>query len=575
MVETNISTKGKVVIISMIPRSLSSVLYASLCNFDNCIGFFEPLKDIHFFNSGISDYNPYSINSINELEEKIENIFISSSNTKWVLLKDNYFDIQRKESKQFIKKLVDKYDVKFLFLFRHPKLILSSWNRIANQQYINWNGGFTYKEMIKIRYSFADFKAQFEELGGLLIDTEELTAAPETYLKAICNYLNIEFHTKYLTFPKMETSKKLPYSVSIHPNKELFFGEMLKSTSIIKKEKKDIDKVTVQTLPNVGEDEYLFKLNEEIPIFNSLKKISDNLMEKLKETNKDSTELNICSYNKNSNEENPDKKFRDYDNSDIKVKQFYFTQHKNQTLDFVLELKKDVFPLGKYKLNFTEILSIIENTIDNSDPDFGNGSQILHCISTGEQCRNLFPNENWMHLVGFLHDFGKIIMNDKMYNLPDWAVVGDTFPVGCQFSDKIIFSEAFKDNLDSKNSKYNTKYGIYEPNCGFDNVHFSFSHDEFMYQFILKNKKCDSEFPDEGLYVIRYHSFYSWHQHNEYDYLASKKDWKNLERLRLFQKCDLYTKSTNIDKSKTMALLPYYKNLFKKYINEIDTDLIL
>jgi len=58
-----------------------------------------------------------------------------------------------------------------------------------------------------------------------------------------------------------------------------------------------------------------------------------------------------------------------------------------------------------------------------------------------------------------------------------WAVVGDTNPVGCQFSNTIVFPELFKQSSDYGNPLYNTKYGIYMPNCGLKNVLMSFGHD--------------------------------------------------------------------------------------------------
>lgn len=35
------------------------------------------------------------------------------------------------------------------------------------------------------------------------------------------------------------------------------------------------------------------------------------------------------------------------------------------------------------------------------------------------------------------------------------------------------------------NDKYNTELGIYQPNCGLENVKFAYGHDEYMYQFMV------------------------------------------------------------------------------------------
>ena len=57
----------------------------------------------------------------------------------------------------------------------------------------------------------------------------------------------------------------------------------------------------------------------------------------------------------------------------------------------------------------------------------------------------------WFHLVGLIHDVGKIM---ALFDVPQHFVVGDTFPVGCKFSDKIVFAEQFVDNPDTKIPEY-------------------------------------------------------------------------------------------------------------------------
>lgn len=41
------------------------------------------------------------------------------------------------------------------------------------------------------------------------------------------------------------------------------------------------------------------------------------------------------------------------------------------------------------------------------------------------------------------------------YNEPQWAVVGDTFPVGCDWADSVVYrKETFKNNPDGTNPSY-------------------------------------------------------------------------------------------------------------------------
>ena len=43
-----------------------------------------------------------------------------------------------------------------------------------------------------------------------------------------------------------------------------------------------------------------------------------------------------------------------------------------------------------------------------------------------------------------------------------------------------MFPEYFANNPDRNVREYQTKYGIYEPNCGLENLHMSFGHDGYI-----------------------------------------------------------------------------------------------
>jgi inositol oxygenase len=62
---------------------------------------------------------------------------------------------------------------------------------------------------------------------------------------------------------------------------------------------------------------------------------------------------------------------------------------------------------------------------------------------------------------------------------------------------------------------------MYQPGCGLDNVLMSWGHDEYMYRVLKHNK---TTLPDQALYMIKYHSFYPWHQSGDYGYFENDKD---------------------------------------------------
>ena len=71
---------------------------------------------------------------------------------------------------------------------------------------------------------------------------------------------------------------------------------------------------------------------------------------------------------------------------------------------------------------------MLNDLVDESDPDL-DLPNIVHAFQTAERIREEHPDKDWFHLVGLIHDLGKVM---AFYGEPQWCVVGDTFPVGCR-----------------------------------------------------------------------------------------------------------------------------------------------
>lgn len=58
--------------------------------------------------------------------------------------------------------------------------------------------------------------------------------------------------------------------------------------------------------------------------------------------------------------------------------------------------------------------------------------------------RKAYPGEewDWFHLTGFIHDLGKLLLLPR-FGEPQWAAVGDTFPVGCRFHGNLFYCFLF------------------------------------------------------------------------------------------------------------------------------------
>src|ERR1700710_98401 len=139
--------------------------------------------------------------------------------------------------------------------------------------------------------------------------------------------------------------------------------------------------------------------------------------------------------------------------------------------------EKEYFGLNKGQKSIWEAAEFLNTLVDDSDPDT-DLTQIEHLLQTSEAMRR-DGHPRWMVLTGFIHDLGKMLC---FYDKPQWAVVGDTFPVGCAWSDKIVYPEFFNANPDRDRRELQTENGIYESGCGLRNVHMSWGHDEYLYR---------------------------------------------------------------------------------------------
>ncbi|SFW26105.1 inositol oxygenase family protein [Chitinophaga sancti] len=246
--------------------------------------------------------------------------------------------------------------------------------------------------------------------------------------------------------------------------------------------------------------------------------------------------------------------FRNYENPGRDtVRDFYRLNHTYQTYEFVQQKRADFLRFNRKEMPVWGAMEFLNTLVDDSDPDI-DLDQLQHLLQTAEAIR-ADGHPDWFVLTGFIHDMGKVLC---LFGEAQWAVVGDTFPVGCAFSDRIVYPEFFALNPDTRDERYNSKYGIYRPNCGLDNVSMSWGHDEYLYQ-MTKNY-----LPEPALYMIRYHSFYSQHREHAYEHLMTNHDKEMFEWVKKFNPYDLYSKSPK--PPVISELKPYYEDLIAKYL---------
>ncbi len=245
--------------------------------------------------------------------------------------------------------------------------------------------------------------------------------------------------------------------------------------------------------------------------------------------------------------------FRDYGTTARpSVREFYRLNHRFQTVDFVKEKKRQYLAKSQRVMGIWEAMEFLNTLVDDSDPDT-ELTQIEHLMQAAQAIR-ADGQPRWFILTGLIHDLGKILC---LFGEPQWAVVGDTFPVGCRYSDQVVFPEFFRENTDSAIAGYQTDCGIYEPGGGLDHIHMSWGHDEYLYHVVKDH------LPEEGLAMIRYHSFYAAHREGAYNHLMNDADRRGMEWVRAFNPYDLYSKAH--EAPDVEALRPYYEDLIAEF----------
>jgi inositol oxygenase len=246
--------------------------------------------------------------------------------------------------------------------------------------------------------------------------------------------------------------------------------------------------------------------------------------------------------------------FRDFEaGARHTVEDFYRLNHAHQTVEFVLAKKAEYLPLRRRRLSVWEAIEYLQQIVDDSDPDT-DLSQLEHALQTAEALRR-DGHPRWLVLTGFIHDLGKVLC---LFGEPQWAVVGDTFPVGCAFDERIVFHSLFLANPDAANWRYRAAAGMYTEGCGLDNVHMSWGHDEYLFHVV------QPYLPEAAAYIVRYHSFYAAHREGGYGCLMNERDRSLMTWIRTFNPYDLYSKSA--ERPDFQKLRPYYEDLVAEFL---------
>ncbi|KAL7500918.1 hypothetical protein ACHAWT_008971 [Skeletonema menzelii] len=158
---------------------------------------------------------------------------------------------------------------------------------------------------------------------------------------------------------------------------------------------------------------------------------------------------------------------------------------------------------------------------------------------------------DWVQLVALFHELGEAVkkldpnntgkMADSIY---DWTISTRSRVVGCATPGCATFSEFRHFNTDLLDARYSSDKGVYESNCGLDNVLLQWSGSEYMYHLLRHNHTA---LPSEALAMVRYFLLGDWHEHHEYTSITNEYDDDKLQWVSDFDRLRRKTRLECLD----------------------------
>eukprot|EP00521_Asterionellopsis_glacialis_P006075 CAMPEP_0195281326 /NCGR_PEP_ID=MMETSP0707-20130614/683_1 /TAXON_ID=33640 /ORGANISM="Asterionellopsis glacialis, Strain CCMP134" /LENGTH=720 /DNA_ID=CAMNT_0040340201 /DNA_START=51 /DNA_END=2210 /DNA_ORIENTATION=- len=211
-------------------------------------------------------------------------------------------------------------------------------------------------------------------------------------------------------------------------------------------------------------------------------------------------------------------------------RQHYQTSWSRQTVEFVTAMRTRYLKFNIKEMGLHEALNLAKTIPGNPfhlNNDGMRTSPSLRslCFQTAESARQ-DGHPDWVQLVALLHGLGRVLncIDTAASSTPDyydWTLSCRSRVVGCLAPTCASFGEFRNLNKDESDPRYNSPNGMYNANCGLDEVLLMWTGPEYMYHMIKHNSLA---IPEDGLAMLRLFSLGDWHTHSEYDHLASIDD---------------------------------------------------
>ncbi|KAI9916432.1 hypothetical protein PsorP6_016944 [Peronosclerospora sorghi] len=240
---------------------------------------------------------------------------------------------------------------------------------------------------------------------------------------------------------------------------------------------------------------------------------------------------------------------------------------KYQTTAFV---KNQMAKYGDFKHAHMSVPEACKRVMKlTGESDRGKSWVIKYMLATAASVKE-DGHPDWLQLAVFLRALGMIFLcwtdDDnaalRSISAQEWLAKNSTWVVGEAIPSTIEFPELNELNADHCNAVKSGRSAA--THCGLDNVLMPWTPDEYLYRVLLANK---STLPAEALFIIRFWSFKTWYEQNNYDDLCVPQDMDAKEWITSLSKVSSVLEDS-VQNVKVDDDLQYYFQLAEKYLPE-------
>jgi inositol oxygenase len=181
-----------------------------------------------------------------------------------------------------------------------------------------------------------------------------------------------------------------------------------------------------------------------------------------------------------------------------------------QTVEFLARQRARHCTLAKARLSLWDALMLLEDVppvaaaLAAAAPGAPPVRHLAASVTAAELARARHPGAPWLAFVALTHALGRLLLLPHFGGEPVWAIVGESFPVGCRFDPSVSYAACFGANPDRRKRAYASPCGIYAPGSGLAECDMCWSGDEYLLEVLARNT---THLPPAGLFCVRYGSF--------------------------------------------------------------------